>query len=129
MKVTKYFTYLAIPTIPIIFLLWAVPVMSQQSSNVKLKAFYEASIDERISKCESKTALLNSKFGNVRRAAEMALLKAAFLNDHREILVQDMLSINLGIKHYKIDYYLNQRFFATIRSNKALVVKDYSKSK
>ena len=126
MKVAKYFTYV---TIAVIFVLWAVPVMSQQSSYDKLKAFYEASIDKRISKCESKTALLNSKFGNVRSAAETALLKVAFLNNYREILVQDMLSSNIGIKSYKIDYYLNQRFFATIRSEKELVVKDYSKSK
>jgi len=126
MKVAKYITYV---TIAIIFMLWAVPVMSQQPSNDKLKAFYEASIDERISKCESKTAMLNSKFGNVRSAAENALLKAEFLNNYKEILVQDMISSNVGIKPYKIDYYLNQRFFATIRSKEALVVTDYSKSK
>lgn len=126
MKVVKYFIFVVTA---IIFMLWAVPVMSQKPANTKLKALYEASIDELISKCESKTVLRNSKFGNVRSAAEIALMKAVFLNNHKEMLVQDMLGSNIGIKPYKIDYYLNHRFFATIRSKEALAVKDYSKSK
>jgi|GEM_PF-1115103 len=124
MKVEKIINYVAVA---IVFILWAVPVIGQQLSNEKLKAFYEARIEEQILKCESKTALLNSKFGNLRSAAEIALLKAAFLKNHREKLVQDMLAGSVGITPYKIDYYLNQRFFAINRSKEAPVAEAYSR--
>lgn len=111
-----------------ILIFYAIPVMSQQSAETNLKAFYEASIDERISKCESKTAALrNSRFANVRSAAEMARLKAAYLSKYKEIIVQDMLDRKIGGKPYKIDHYVNQRFFTIIRPKQALVAEAYSK--
>lgn len=124
MRIIYYFTFFPIATI-LIFL--AIPVMSQQSAETKLKAFYEASIEQRISKCESKKALRNSRFANVRSAAEMAQLKAAYLSKYKEILVQDMLDSKVGVKPYKIDHYVNQRFFAIIRPKQALVAEAYSK--
>ena len=88
---------------------------SQMSSNSELEALYGAYIDSFISKCRSKAERIHSKSLNIRREAALNSLKAAFFTCQRADLIQDMLEGHVGVKTHRIHYYLNKRFFSTLR--------------
>jgi hypothetical protein len=76
--------------------------------------FYENCIVREISTCKMKTNMLNSRSSNLRKDAEVKLQKAAFLDDHKEILIQELLDRQAALREHKIQVYLNSRFFGEI---------------
>ena len=70
-------------------------------------------VDIEISKCEHKAAMATSKFNKVRSAAELSGLKADYFRLHKKELIKDMMEEQIGLKAYKIQYFLNMKFFAT----------------
>jgi hypothetical protein len=51
----------------------------------------------------------------LRRAAALSCMKAAYLKDYKDELIQEMIKADIGTRSYKIQYYLNQRFFNIIQ--------------
>ena len=96
-------------------LLWASPTVSQMTANTKLYTFYGAFIDECILKCESKNSMRDSKLKHIQQAAAKHCLKAGFLKRHKAQLIEEMITNTIGTKHYKINYYLNNRFYSELR--------------
>lgn len=90
---------------------------NENFGQVTLKTHYDTFIDELISRCEYKeAAMFDSKLNNIRRAASLACLKAAYLKTHKEILIGKLMAEEVGIKTHKIQYYLNKEFFAVLRT-------------
>ena len=100
----------------IIFLLfvWTPSAVSQTTETLYLKANYSAEIDKAIAHCKAKTSYRNSKSENLQRAAALSCMKAAFFNDFKVQLIEDMIKASIGSKPYKIHYYLNQKFYDII---------------
>lgn len=73
--------------------------------------YYESCIMKEIVKCKSKLVLLSSsKSEYLQNYAEMEAQKARFLEAEKEILVKEMTDMQLELKHYKVELFLNSRF-------------------
>jgi hypothetical protein len=74
--------------------------------------YYESCIVKKIVKCDSKFVLLSSsKSINLQDYAKMEAQKARFLRAEKEVLVKEMTEMQLEPKHYKVELFLNSRFF------------------
>ena len=85
------------------------------TTHEKLELFYDACIEELISNCQDKLGMRDSRHGNMHRSAALYCLKAGFLQIHKSDLIQDMITQGVGVKQYRICYYLNKRFFDAFR--------------
>jgi len=54
---------------------------------------------------------------NIRRAAAIAIIKGAYAKTHREDLIIDMIQKEIDPKSYKVDVFLNDRFYSIVRDN------------
>ena len=89
----------------------------EMSDKAALSSYYEVVIDNIISHCENKESFMrNSTSENLRRAASIGCLKAAFLKDHKDMLIEDLIAAGIGTKTYKIQHYLNSKFFSVLRT-------------
>jgi len=86
-------------------------ISAHSKSNEKLQKFYETCIAKKIAKCQSKTMLKISRSENLQLTAEIAANQARFLSLNKDTLVNEMMEKNIGQKPYKIEYYLNSRFY------------------
>lgn len=109
-KAAVYFGVLFLATV-----VFAAVVNSQGQDPASLRSYYEACVDEAIVICQCKAVRSDSRSVNVRRMAAIAAAKESFLTSHRDQLVGEMLAQEIGLKPYKINYYLNKRFFETYR--------------
>ena len=76
-----------------------------------LTDLYGRHIDKEISVCACKSDMLTSKSDNLRRNARVSVLKAAYYSANREDLIKEMQALGIEAKPYKVDYYLNKRFY------------------
>ena len=107
----------------ILSLVWASSAVSQTAEAVYLKSVYSAVIDEAIAHCKAKALYRNSRSEKLQRVAALSCMKAAFFKDFKAELIQDMIEANIGIKPYKIQYYLNQKFHGIINPKYAKLHK------
>ncbi len=96
-----------------IFTLFLRPLSAicEDDKNTQLIKYYENVINEKISKCHSKAQLKESKSVHLQNCAAMEIKKAIFLNENREMLIEDMVKRDIGVKQYKIEYFFNKRFY------------------
>ena len=94
----------------IVFLI-SVSASGQSLADEQLKQFYQDCIMNNIAKCQSKTVLHTSKSGNLKSCAALYVKKASFLTSYKDILISEMMEHRIDAKPYKVDYYLNKRFF------------------
>ena len=94
--------------------IWTSSAVSQTTETLYQKSIYSAAIDKAIAHCKAKTSYRNSKSENLQRAAALSCMKAAFFNDFKVQLIEDMIQASIGSKPYKINYYLNQKFYGII---------------
>ncbi len=96
-------------------LIWASTTVSQTTTTAKLETYYEAYIDACILKCESKGSMRDSRMKHIRQEAAKHSLKADFLKRHKAELIEELVGKDIGTKHYKINYYLNNRFYNELK--------------
>ena len=96
-------------------LMVALPNTGQAGENEQLKKYYKDYISKCILKNQSKAGLQTSKSANLRSSGALCAQKVAFLTRNRDVLVDEMIENKIGTKPYKIDYYLNKRFYETKR--------------
>jgi hypothetical protein len=77
-------------------------------------AFYTNCIDKKIACCDCKGGMWNSRSKNLRSCSRLAILKAIFLSANREELIREMVANDVALKTYKVDYYLNKRFYENL---------------
>jgi hypothetical protein len=108
-------TFAVFPVVAVLVLTCISLAVGGNNTTTKLEILYVDYIEELISKCESKAARYDSKCQNIRRASSLYSLKAAFYRSHKVALVNDMIEEDVGTKAHRIHYYLNKRFFDTLR--------------
>ena len=101
------------------------PAFSQMTPSERNEA-YEAYINDFIIKCEQKTSMMESVSENIRGEVATSLMKANFYKKNKELLIQDLAKNNIEPKPYKIEYFLNEKFFAIVRDNDPKVAEAYS---
>ena len=89
----------------------AIPATGQGGENEQLKKYYKNYILKCISKNKSKTNLQSSKSANLRSCGALSKQKVIFLTNNQNMLVNEMIKNQVGKKPYKIEYYLNKRFY------------------
>jgi hypothetical protein len=77
----------------------------------ELTKFYGACISSEICKCQAKTYLSKSRSAKLRCCATKASKKAAFLQKNKDMLINEMIKNDIGVKPYKIEYFLNKKFY------------------
>jgi hypothetical protein len=77
-------------------------------------AFYANCIDRKITCCDCKGELWNSRSKNLRSCSRLAILKAIFLSANKEQLICEMEASGVAMKMYKVDYYLNKRVYENL---------------
>ena len=96
-----------------VMLLASGTAMGGEDSAASLTAFYQAAIDMEIASCLNKQSLQDSRSIELQRKGHHEASKAQFLMTHRDRLIKDMLSSDLGRKDYKIQRFMNDRFHYT----------------
>jgi hypothetical protein len=89
----------------------ATQIAAKSQSHDDLKNFYEACIEEKIVRCQSKSEMEGSRSKNLRLDAAIAAEKARFLSLNRNMLVEEMIDRKIGQRVYKIDVFLNEKFY------------------
>ena len=103
------------------------------TSGNDLTAIYGGYIDREISLCACKSSMLTSKSDNLRLDARVSVLKAAYYSVNREDLIKEMRVLGIETKQYKVDYYLNKRFYDMLSQTypveigRTLISNDYIK--
>ena len=82
------------------------PALGGESNRAEL----EAIVDDYISACEAKSAMLNSSSENIRQAAIRSCLRATFYRNSKATLVNDLVANRVEPKPYKVHHFLNARF-------------------
>jgi hypothetical protein len=86
-------------------------ISAESQSDGHLKKKYETCIVKKIAKCQSKTNLKTSRSENLQLTAEIAADQVRFLSLNKNTLVNEMMEKGIGQKPYKIEHYLNSRFY------------------
>ena len=84
---------------------------AQSVSKDQLLKYYESCITKKISNCGAKTALKTSRSVNLRRKADLATRQVTFFSTNKNMLINEMVDQGIGQKQYKVEYYLNKRFY------------------
>ena len=75
---------------------------------------YRKRIEEQIAKCNAKIRFIESKSHNLRQYCLLELQKAEFFSNAKEILLIEMIENEIATKNYKIQYFLNSRFYKAV---------------
>ena len=86
-------------------------VTAQSESKDQLIKFYGECIEKKISCCKAKTVLNTSRSVNLQREADLAMKKVTFFSSNKNMLINEMIEQEIGDKPYKVEYYLNKRFY------------------
>ena len=89
--------------------------ISVETKSAELERLYGSYIDKHISRCDSKAARKDAKSEHIRQEAALHCLMGHFYREHRTALINDMIAEGIGTKKHQVDYYLNGRFFQTLR--------------
>jgi len=104
----------------IIFLLiFGFSAMGGETLPTQTTGTYELLLDQYIDKCNAKIEMKNSSLENICRAAAIAMLKGTFANTYKQELVSGMIEEEISPKPYKLQVYLNDRFYSLIREKKS----------
>ena len=88
-------------------------VTAQSASKDQLVRYYESCIMKKIFNCNAKTVLKTSRSVNLRRKADLAKRQVTFFTSNKNVLIKEMVEQEIGQKPYKVEHYLNKRFFET----------------
>lgn len=108
-------TFLTLSAVALIMLFWPSQGLGQSSTTTQKGRIFGSYLDHFITKCESKRVMRNSRCINIRRDVALSCLKAHFLEFHREDLIRSMIAKDIGTKPHQMHYYLNRKFFDTLR--------------
>ena len=95
--------------------------IAEAEQQAELRAFLASCIEKELASCCCKMEMIDSRSKCIRDCCRMAMLKARFIIDNREQLINEMLEDDIsGGKCYKVDYYLNTRFFESLKAEPTL---------
>ena len=86
-------------------------VAAQSESNAQMVQYYENCVLKKIYNCNAKTVLKTSRSVNLRQKADLSARQVIFYTNNKNILIDEMIEQGIDRKQYKVDRYLNKRFF------------------
>ncbi len=95
----------------------AFPVAGDTDVGGDPTVFYANCIDKKITSCDAKGVLWNSRSEHLRKTSRLAILKAIFLSANRENLIREMEANDVATKAYTVDYHLNHQFHENLKSS------------
>ena len=110
-------TFIVLIVFGVVFVIGAFSVSGDTGVGKDPAAFYANCIDRKITCCDCKGKLWNSRSKNLRSCSRLAILKAIFLSANREQLIREMETNAVAMKPYKVDYYLNKRFYENLNAS------------
>lgn len=84
---------------------------SDGNNSDQLTDFYESFINDKVAQCFSRTGLIKSSSSNIQNWAEKEFKKAVFLSENKNLLIKELIKNDIGRKPYKIEYFLNKKFY------------------
>ena len=79
-------------------------------SDQEMRRYYEAQVVWEIDHCLQKCHLMDSRSLALRTKARQEVGKAQYLKTHKDQLVEAMMKSDLGLEHYKVQHFMNQRY-------------------
>jgi hypothetical protein len=76
----------------------------------EMRPYYEAQVAWEIDHCLQKCRLMDSRSPALRAKARQEAGKAHYLRSNQEQLVEEMMAFDIGLNHYKVQQYLNQKY-------------------
>jgi hypothetical protein len=110
-------TFIILIVFSVVFVFGAFSVSGDTDVGRDAAAFYANYIDKKITCCDGKGRMWNSRSKNLRSCSRLAILKAIFLSANKEQLIREMAANGVALKTYKVDYYLNERFYENLNAS------------
>jgi hypothetical protein len=110
-------TFIILIVFSVVFVFGAFSVSGDTDVGRDAAAFYANRIDEKIASCDGKGGMWDSRSKNLRSCSRVAILKAIFLSANKEQLIREMAANGVALKTYKVDYYLNERFYENLNAS------------
>lgn len=102
-----------------LMLIFGFSAVCEETNAGQVVNVYEQLLDQYVANCDAKLEMKASNLENVRRAAAVAMLKGAFVKTYRNELISSMIEDEVEPKSYKVQLYLNDRFYSLVRANKS----------
>lgn len=110
-------------SLTMVLVLAAGPAIADDSGQPHQAALVKALVDNYIAACEAKSGLGQSRSEAMRRTAALYSLKGTYCTLYRDELVQTMIEEDLEAKPYKVNHFLNQRFYETVHGRSRMAQK------
>ena len=95
---------------------WTIPAICEMGSQTALRSSYEGMYEDLVKKTESKAKMSDSKSRNLRHAARISSLKANYLKNHKDILINEMIQRDIPLKSYRMQHFLSEQFYSDYAS-------------
>lgn len=102
-------------TVSLVMMLWVGPTTGGQTDTDEQRAAYAKLIDCCTACCDAKSMLRTSRSEKLRQKAEISCLKAAYLKNYREIIIQKLIENDVKPEMYKVQYVVNSMFYDLLR--------------
>jgi len=80
------------------------------------RSSYEGMYEDLVKKTESKAKMSGSKSENLRQAARISSLKANYLKNHKDTLINEMIRRDIPLKSYRMRHFLSEQFYSDYAS-------------
>ena len=91
-------------------------MVGEAADREELMIFYGTYIDRYVARCEAKKARMrHSQSENICRDSALYCLKACYFKSCRKELVDLMIAGHVGTRPYRVQYFLNGRFFDVLK--------------
>lgn len=107
------FGFCSVVVVALLLLAGNFTVADEQLSPFDSAAYYGACIDRIIDKCASKQSLSTSSSPALRAYADRMAQKNSFCRNHKDQLIQSMLTHEIKPKFYKVEHFVNRLFYLT----------------
>ena len=116
-------TFLILVTVSLVMMLWVGPATGGQTGTDEQRAAYAKLIDCCTACCDAKSALRNSRSENLRQKAKISCLKAAYLKNYKETIINELIKNDVKLELYKVRYIINSMFYDLLRREVAFTHK------
>lgn len=116
-------TVFILVTVSLVMMLWVAPATGGQAIADEQRAAYAKLIDCCTACCDAKSALRNSRSEKLRQKAKISCLKAAYLKNYREMIIQKLVENDVKPEMYKVQYVINSMFYDLLRREVASTQK------
>jgi hypothetical protein len=111
-----------------VFASWiaAVAIAGAENNDAALRAQYAEQVDVILMHCDRKSCLSRSTCEHLRKCAAMNCQKASFIRKNRHLLLDEMVRDCIRMKPYKVEIFINERFFSIIRGSHPDLIQGYA---